>query len=157
LGVFDLFKGKGQEKREPRGPLIEKDTRTYDQMMDELTAWNIDHTDILSVLRSEIEEERLLTWSHALETGIRKGLGSYPRNVEENPLFPTYLDLYRFIKGLRPKLSTNPTMKNAKGIEKLDSVSVCIICGIRALQKERGAKRLMNTFQWKLLERYLGR
>jgi len=156
LGIFDLFKGGGKQ-REGFEPPLQKDTRTYDQMMDELTAWNIDHTDILSVLRSEIEEERLAIWSHALETGIRKGLGAFSGGVEESPLFPACIDVYRFVKNLRPRLLANPTMKHAKGIEKLDSISVCIICGIRALQKEKGAKRLITTFQWKLLERYLGR
>jgi hypothetical protein len=155
LGIFDLFKG-GQGGKGGLEPAIQKDTRTYVQMMDEITTWNIDRTDILEVLRREIEEERLATWSRALEGGIRKGVGSYARDIEESPLFPVYSDLYRFVKGLRPKLLKNPTMKNAKGIEKLDSISVCIICGIRALQKERGVEHLITTFQWKLLERYLG-
>jgi hypothetical protein len=55
---------------------------------------------------------------------------------------------------------TLPPRERVRGQEKhfgsLRSFSVCIICGIRALQKEKGAKRLINTLQWKLLERYLG-
>ena len=133
-----------------------KETRTYDQFMDELMSWNINQTDILSILRNEIEEERLKNWSLALEKGIRKGLGSSLTKAEENPLLPIYVDLFRFVKEIRSKLLTNLTMKNAKGMEKLDPLSVCIICGIRALQKEREAPRLMTTFQWKLIERYLG-
>jgi len=155
LGLFDFFQGGGKQ-RGGLEPPIQKETRTYDQMMDELTRWNIGHTDILKVLQTEVEEERLATWSHALETGIRKGLSPVSGKVENSPLYSIYLDLYRFVKSLRPKLLINPTMRNAKGIEKLDSLSVCIICGIRALQKEKGAKRLINTLQWKLLERYLG-
>ena len=61
-------------------------------------AWNIDHTDILDVLRSEIEEERLATWSHALDVGVRKGLTSTSGKMEESPFFPVYLDLYKFVK-----------------------------------------------------------
>jgi hypothetical protein len=156
LGTFDFFKGGGQREGSAPEPLINKETKTYDQMLDEITTWNIDHTDILKVLRSEVEEGRLANWSHALETGIRKGLSPVFGKVEESPHYSVYLDLYRFVKNLRPKLLMNPTMQDAKGMEKLDLLSVCIICGIRALQKEKGAKRLINTLQWKLLERYLG-
>jgi hypothetical protein len=108
------------------------------------------------VLRSEIEEERLATWSRALEVGVRKGLASPSGKVEESSLFPVFLDLYKFVKNLRPKLLMNPTMSNVKKMEKSDSLCVCILCGIRALQRESGAKRLLNTLHWILLERYLG-
>jgi hypothetical protein len=118
-------------------------------------AWNTEKTDILNVLRSEVEEKRFVSWSLALETGVRKGLDPASGQVDRGPLFPIFLDLYKFIKGLRTKLLTNPTMKNVRKMEKTDSLSVCIICGIRALQKERGAKRLIDTIQWMLLERYL--
>jgi hypothetical protein len=156
LGVLDFFKGGEQKGRGGPEPPMNKETRTYDQLMDEIMAWNVDHTDILRVLRSEVEDERLSTWCHALETGVRKGLPSPSGKVENPPLFPVFLDLYQFVKGLRQKLLMNPTMKNVKGVEKSDPLAVCIVCGIRALQKERGAKRLMSTLQWKLLERYLG-
>jgi hypothetical protein len=33
-------------------------------------------------------------------------------------------------------------MKNVRKMEKADSLTVCIICGIRALQKERGGKKI---------------
>jgi len=33
---------------------------------------------------------------------------------------------------------------------------ITFICGIRALQKEMGARRLIDTLQWMMLERYLG-
>lgn len=156
LGVFDFLKGgrKGLSGGPP--PTTEIENRTYDELVDEIMKWNIEQTDILSVLRSEIEEGRLDSWSLALETGVRRGLDSASGHVDKSPLFPIFLDLHKFIRGLRTKLLTNPTMKNVKKMEKMDSLSVCIICGIRALQKERGAKRLIDTIQWMLLERYLG-
>jgi hypothetical protein len=155
LGVFDLFNRGRAGRNGDSKPNLTKETRAYDQFMDELMLWNIDHTDILSILRDEVEEERLTNWSLALEKGIRRGLGSPLIKSEENPLLSIYVDLFRFVKKMRSKLLTNPTMKNAKGTEKLDALSVCIICGIRALQKERGAPRLMTTLQWRLIERYM--
>lgn len=155
MGVLDFFKGGGQGVRGAPQPPISKETRTYDELIDEIMEWNIDRTNILDVLRSEIEEERLATWSRALEVGVRKGLASSSGKVEENPLFPVFLDLYKFVKNLRPKLLMNPTMSNVKKMEKSDSLCLCILCGIRALQRESGAKRLLNTLHWILLERYL--
>jgi hypothetical protein len=156
LGVLDFLGRGGQRGTSRPKPPIDRDARTYEQMMDEITEWNIGQTDILTVLKGEVEEERLLAWSRALETGVRRGLASSSGKVEESPLFDVYFDLYQFVKHLRQKLLTNPDMKHARGTEKSDPLSLCIICGIRALQKERGAKRLMNTLQWMLLERYLG-
>jgi hypothetical protein len=156
LGVFDLLKGGGQGARGGPQPPTKIENRTYHELIDEIMAWNIEQTDILNVLRNELEEKRLASWSLALETGIRKGLAPASGNAEKGPLFPVFLDLYQFVMGLRMKLLTNPTMKSVKRMEKSDSLSVCILCGIRALQKERGAKRLLNTLQWQLLERYLG-
>jgi hypothetical protein len=155
LSLFHLFRG-GQGRGGRNEPPVNKEQKSYDQLMDELTVWNIGHTDILKVLRDEIGEERFFTWSQALETGVRRGLFPSAGKIEESRLFPVYLDLYRFVKTLKIKLVTNPTMGNAKGMEKIDAISACILCGIRTLQRERGAKRLINTFQWKLLERYLG-
>jgi hypothetical protein len=91
-----------------------------------------------------------------LETGVRKGLDPASGHVDKSALFPIFLDLHKFVRALRTKLLMNPTMKNVRKMEKTDSLSVCVICGIRALQKERGAKRLIDTIQWMLLERYLG-
>lgn len=156
MGVLDFFKGSGRRMGGESQAPIAKETRTYGQLMDEMVAWNIEKTDILGVLRSEVEEKRLAAWSLALETGIRKGLTSATGPGEKSPLYPIFLDLYQFVKSLRIKLMTNPTMKHVKRMERSDSIMVCIVCGIRALQKERGAKRLMDTLQWMLLERYLG-
>jgi hypothetical protein len=156
LGVFDFLKGGGQGLRGGPEPLTKIENRTYDELIDEIMKWNIEQTDILSLLRSEIEEGRLDSWSLALETGVRRGLDPASGHIDKSPFFPIFLDLHKFIRGLRTKLLTNPTMKNVRKTEKTDSLSVCIICGIRALQKERGAKRLIDTIQWMLLERYLG-
>jgi hypothetical protein len=156
LGVFDFFKGGGQGVRGTPQPPISKETRSYDELIDEIMKWNIDHTNILEVLRNEVGEKRLVAWSSALEVGVRKGLGSASGKVEESPFYFVFLDLYKFVKNLRPKLLTNPTMSHVKKMEKSDSLSLCIICGIRALQMESGAKRLLNTLHWILLERYLG-
>jgi len=156
LGVPDFFKGREPKGRDKSQLSIEIETRTYDELIDEIMQWNIEQTDILSVLNSEIEEGRLDSWSLALETGIRRGLNPASGKIDKSPLFPIFLDLHKFIKELRTKLLANPTMKNVRKMEKADSLSVCIVCGIRAMQKERGAKRLIDTIQWMLLERYLG-
>ena len=156
MGVLDFFRGGGQAGRSGPEPPPSQETRTYDELLDEIMEWNIDHTDILTVLRREVEEERLTSWSHALEKGIAKGLASPSGKMEESPFCAVFLDLYQFIRNLRPKLLTNPTMNNLKKTGKMDSLSVCIICGIRAMQKERGDKWLLNTLHWILLERYLG-
>ncbi|MCJ7748956.1 MAG: hypothetical protein MUP27_14555, partial [Desulfobacterales bacterium] len=70
MGVLDFLKGSSQGVRGEHEPPISKETRTYDELIDEIMGWNIDHTGILDVLRSEIEEERLTTWSRALEVGV---------------------------------------------------------------------------------------
>jgi hypothetical protein len=156
LGVFDFLKGGGQGLSDGLPPPTKIENRTYDELIDEIMKWNIEQTDILNVLRSEMEEGRLDSWSLALETGVKRGLNLASGHIDKSSLFPIFLDLHKFIRGLRTKLLTNPTMKNVKKMEKADSLSVCIICGIRGLQKKRGAKRLIDTIQWMLLERYLG-
>jgi hypothetical protein len=156
LGAFDFFKGGGEGSRRGPEPPAKIENRTYDELIDEIMEWNIKQTDILNVLRSEIEEKRLDSWSLALETGVRRGLDPASGHIDKSALLPIFLDLHKFIKGLRTKLLTNPTMKKVKQMQKSDSLCVCIVCGIRALQKERGAKRLIDTIQWMLLERYLG-
>ncbi|MGZ3614789.1 MAG: hypothetical protein ACXU9X_12945, partial [Thermodesulfobacteriota bacterium] len=106
-------------------------------------------------LRKEIEAERLASWSRALEVGVKNGLVSASGKVEEAPLFSVFLDLYKFVVHLRTRLLSNPTMKDVRKMEKSDSLITCIICGIRALQKENGPKPLLNTIHWILLERFL--
>jgi len=156
LGILDFLKGSGPGVGGKLEPPTDKETRSYDELIDEIMEWNVEHTDILDVLRNEVEEERLATWSRALEVGVRKGLASDSGKVEESPYFAVFLDLYKFVIHLRSKLLMNPTMNNVKKMEKSDSLIICIITGIRALQMESGAKRLLNTLHWILLERYLG-
>ena len=156
MGILDFLKGSGSGARGKSEPPTDKETRSYDELIDEIMEWNVDHTDILVVLRKEIEVERLASWSHALEIGVKKGLASGSGKVEEGPLFAVFLDLYKFVIHLRTKLLSNPTMKDVRRMEKSDSLITCIICGIRALQRESGAKQSLNTIHWILLERYLG-
>lgn len=155
MGVFDFLKGGRQPSGDRAEPETNKETRTYDELLDEIMEWNTAHTDILDVLRKELKEERLANWSQALEKGVRRGLASSSGKVEESSLYPVFLDLYQFINRLRTQLLVDPTMKNVWKMEKTDPLSVCIICGIRALQKEGGARTMLNTLHWILLERYL--
>jgi hypothetical protein len=53
--------GKEPESRGEKGG-----STTYEKRMVEITQWNIEHTDILEVLRGQIQEERLISWSKAL-------------------------------------------------------------------------------------------
>ncbi len=124
--------------------------------MDEVMAWNIERTDIITILQGEIDEARLGRWSEALEKGVRRNLDPMFSNREDNPWVPAYLDLYQFVKGLRAKLLGKPSLKEMKPMERADALTVCILCGIRALQKNRGKKRPIDTIQWMMLERYLG-
>jgi hypothetical protein len=156
LGILDFLKGNGPGIGGKLEPPTDKGTRSYDELIDEIMEWNVGHTDILVVLQKEIEAERLASWSRALEMGVRRGLASPSEKVEESSLFPIFLDLYKFVIHLRTRLLSNPKMKDVRKMEKSDSLITCIICGIRALQKESGAKQLLNTIHWILLERYLG-
>lgn len=145
-----MRKGK---KPTPRGE--ETGLKTYEERMDEITRWNIEHTDILEVLRREVQEERLIAWSRALGIGIRKVVKG-PAYSGRSGEYEALRDLSQFIAKQRRKLLGNPTMREAKGLEKTDSLSICIICGIRVLQRERGLSGVMNTMKLQLLERYLG-
>ncbi len=156
MGIFDFLRGSGPGVGRKLESPTDKETRSYDELIDEIMEWNVGHTDILVVLRKEVEVERLTSWSRALEVGVKKGLASESGKVEEGPLFPVFHDLYKFVIHLRTRLLSHPTMKDVRKMEKSDSLITCIICGIRALQKESGAKQLLNTIHWILLERYLG-
>ena len=139
----------GGKKPKPRGE--EVGAKSYDERMDEITQWNVEHTDILDVLRGQIQEERLVSWSKALSIGIRR-VFKEPTSPEHEAL----RDLGQFVIRQRIKLLGNPAMREAKGMEKMDPLSVCIICGIRVLQRERKLPGMMSTMKLKLLERYLG-
>ena len=92
MGVLDFFKGSGSGMRGSPEPPMDKETRTYDELIDEIMKWNIENTDILDVLRKEVEGERLTPWSAALEVGVRKGLASPSGKVEEGPFFSAFSD-----------------------------------------------------------------
>ena len=143
----------GEKTPEPPGGQV--GLTSYDEKMDEVTRWNIEHTDILEILRREIREERLISWSNALHIGIRKVLKK-PGYARGTPEYDALRDLDQFIAKQRIKLLGNPSTRDARGIEKMDSLSVCIVCGIRALQQKKGLPGAMNTLKMKLLERYLG-
>lgn len=127
--------------------------KTYDEVMDEVTRWNVENTEIIQILRGDISDERLLAWSEALKEGIRGVMRS--KTARPEAVYKTYLDLYRFIIQERIKLANEPSMKKAKGTEDLDPITVCIVCGIRYLQKQFGMPGLLSTMRLKLLQRYL--
>jgi hypothetical protein len=144
---------RGEKKPESRGE--EGGFKAYEERMEEITRWNIEHTDILEVLRGQIKEERLISWSQALSIGIRrifKGRGY----SAESPEYEALRDLDQFIAKQRIQLLGNPTMREAKGMEKMDPLSTCIISGIRVMQGEKELPAIMNTMKLKLLQRYLG-
>jgi hypothetical protein len=102
-------------RQEPGSRRGEAGFETYDEKTDGITRWNIDHTDILEVLRGQIHEKRLISWSKAFRIGVRKvikGVGYWSRSREYEAL----RDLYQFITKQRITLLGNPTMREAKGI-----------------------------------------
>lgn len=155
MKIFHLIQGGRKDKGGQEPPAF-REERTYDEQMDEVMAWNVERTDIVAILQGEIDEERLLRWSEALEKGVRKNLDPKFSFREDNPSVLAYRDLYQFVRGLRTRLLGNPSVKHMKPMERSDPLTVCILCGIRALQKERGTKRPIDTIQWMMLERYLG-
>lgn len=156
MKLYDLFRGGRQKRGGGKEPPVHQEERSYEQLIDELMVWNIEHTDIVGILRKEVGEERLSKWSDALEQGIRKNLDAKSGKREDHPYFPAYLDLHKFVRDLRTRLIGHPGMKDLKPSGKSDSIVVCILCGIRALQKEKGARRPIDTLQWMMIERYLG-
>jgi hypothetical protein len=47
VGVLDFLRGSGQGVRDKSEPAISKENRSYDELIDEIMKWNIDHTNIL--------------------------------------------------------------------------------------------------------------
>ena len=90
LGVFDFLKGGGQGLSGGPPPPTKIENRTYDELIDEIMKWNIEQTDILSVLKSEIEEGRLDSWSLAFETGVRRGLDPASGHVDRESSLPHF-------------------------------------------------------------------
>ncbi len=63
--------GKWRQEPGPRGE--ETGFETYDERMNGITRWNIEHTDILEVMRGEIQEEQLISWSRAITYRDKEG------------------------------------------------------------------------------------
>ena len=122
-------------------------------MLEEITQWNTENTRILEILREELPEGLLARWSEALSGGMRKKM----QGAESSPDVGIYREIYRFISRQRAFLLTEPSMKNARKFERTDSITLCIICGIRALQKESGDVGLMDTIKFGLLDRRFGK
>ena len=53
LGVFNFLKGGGQGLSDGPPSLAKIENRTYDELIDEIMKWNIEQTDILSVLSGD--------------------------------------------------------------------------------------------------------
>jgi hypothetical protein len=53
LGVFNFLKGGGQGLSGGPPPLTKIENRTYDELIDEIMTWNIEQTDMLSVLSGD--------------------------------------------------------------------------------------------------------
>lgn len=130
-------------------PGIQVKCKSYDDMLEEITQWNIENTRILEILRERLPEELLARWSEALSGGIRKKI----QGAESSLNLGIYHEIYRFICHQRTSLLTEPSMKNARKLERTDPIILCIICGIRAIQKERDHGGLMDTIKFGLLER----
>ena len=53
MGVFNFLKGGGQGLSGGPPSLTKIENRTYDEFIDEIMKWNIEQTDILSVLSGD--------------------------------------------------------------------------------------------------------
>ncbi len=151
MDILRLFSGK-------RGALgsegVQKENRSYDELMDEITDYHVRKTSVLEILREKISEETLKQWSEALNRGTKRGMArsASPENSDGDQ--ETMQRIYRFILDEKINLLSEPSMKNAKGMGAIDPISVCIVCGVRALQSERGLQGLMSTLKFKVMERY---
>ncbi|NIO04373.1 MAG: hypothetical protein GTN74_07070 [Proteobacteria bacterium] len=123
--------------------------QSYNEMLDDITQWNAENTQILEILRKKLPEQRLARWSEALSGGVRRKLRG-----SENPEDVAILsEIYRFICHERVALLKEPSMRKARKGERTEPITLCIICGIRAIQKERGHTTLLDTIKFGLLEK----
>ncbi|NIQ38766.1 MAG: hypothetical protein GTN81_09265 [Proteobacteria bacterium] len=147
-----LFRRKGEiQPRSGVHPNNQEGPRSYNEILEEITQWNIENTRILDILRKELPEQRLTRWSEAFSGGLRKKM----RRSETTSDLETYREIYRFICHQRVSLLKEPSMRNAKKLERTDPILLCIICGIRAIQKEMGHEGLIDTIKFGLLEKNL--
>jgi hypothetical protein len=147
-----LFRRRGENQpTSGTHPNSQEEPKSYNEILEEITQWNIENTKILEILREELPEQRLARWSEALSGGLRQKM----RRSETSPDLETYREIYRFICHQRASLLTEPSMRNAKKLEKTDPILLCIICGIRAIQKKMGHEGLIDTIKFGILEKNL--
>ncbi len=154
MNLKKLFR-KGENRRQARGGRLRPEgvKKSYYELLEEVTLWNVENTRILQILTAKLTEERLTRWSEALSGGVRKKIRG-PGNSRDLEI---YREIYQFICHERTTLLTEPTMKNARKQEKTDPILLCIICGIRTMQKERGHPGLLDTIKFRLLEKEFGK
>ncbi len=151
MDILRLFSGKrGTSGSEG----VQKENRSYDELMDEITDYHVEETRILEILREKISEETLKIWSKALEQGIKRRMTRSESPGDSGEDRETLQKIYQFILAERIRLLSEQSMKKAKKMGAVDPISVCIVCGIRALQRERGLHGLMSTMKFKIMERY---
>ncbi len=151
MDILRLFSGKrGASGSEG----VQKENRSYDELMDEITDYHVRKTRVLEILREKISEETLKQWSEALNRGTKRGMTKSASPEDSGGDQETMQRIYRFILDEKINLLSEPSIKNAKGMGAIDPISVCIVCGIRALQIERGLQGLMSTLKFKVMERY---
>lgn len=150
MKIFGMKRGHSGEGQETSRP----EDKSYDTMMDELTEYHVGETRILEILREAIPLETLKTWSDALNRGIKRSMVQSSVKEDLQGDRDTFREIYKFILHRRILLLSEPSMKKARGMGSIDPISVCIVCGIRALQKERNLHGLMSTMKFRLMERY---
>jgi hypothetical protein len=150
IKLFGMKRGGSGMGSEP----VKPEDRSYDEMMDEITEYHVGETNIIEILRDAIPFETLKRWSEALNRGIKRSMTESNQTGNSKGDRETLREIYRFILDRRILLLTEPSMKMAMGMGNLDPISVCIVCGIRALQKERNLPGLMSTMKFRLMERY---
>ncbi len=152
MDILKIFGRNRETLGGPEGKQLEN--RSYDELMDEITDYHVKETRILEILREKISEDCLKIWSEALDRGVKRGMRQSRSTENSGEDRETLQKIYQFILDQRIKLLSDESMKRAKRMGAIDPISVCIICGIRALQRERGLQGLMSTLKFRVMERY---
>lgn len=154
MDILKIFGLKREQPGEGGSRARELENRSYDELLDEITDYHVSETTILEILREKISTETLKVWSEALDQGIKRGLTRSESPKESGEDRETLKKIYQFILNERIRLRSEQSMKNAKRMGAIDPITVCIVCGIRALQKEKGLQGFMSTIKFKVMERY---
>jgi hypothetical protein len=154
MDILKIFGLKREQTNVGGSRSMALENRSYDELLDEITDYHVSETRILEILREKISTETLKLWSEALDRGIKSGMTRTESQGESEGDRETLKGMYQFILDERIRLLPEQSMKNAKKMGPIDPVSVCIVCGIRALQKEKGLQGLMSTMKFKVMERY---